>query len=97
MTTVTARFAGVTTESLVIENWQDYTAHIIRSYEADEIIIADVLNLLETDDEELNHYQWFKIPKEYYYILDSENFCREYLILYGLIDMEYYIAKRSIQ
>jgi hypothetical protein len=84
----------VATESLIIENWINLTTHMIRRYEADEIIIADVLNLLETDDEELDHYQWFKIPQEYYSIIKSEEFYSKYLILYGLIDMEYYIARR---
>lgn len=84
----------LTTETPEIENWENKTIPLIRRYELDEIDIADVLNLLEEDDEELNHYQWFKIPDEYYYIMNLEYYSREYLILYGLIDMEYYIAKR---
>lgn len=70
-----------TTDFVTIENWRDNTSKVIEYVERGWIDISHFLNLIETDNDNPEDYDWYAIPKEYLHIIECPKHSAIYLFL----------------
>jgi hypothetical protein len=72
------------TETISIENWTNDSQTVIAYIESEEILDSNILNLTQEDENNnflISDQDWYIIPAEYMYIMDVEQYSREFIFL----------------